>query len=96
MYVCIYKCVKVKVTQLCPTLYDSEDYTVRGILQARILEWVACLSLLQGIFTAQGLNPGLSHCRHILYELSHQGSPIYVCMCIYMDKYTHVFEVNYW
>ena len=92
----MYKCVKVKVTQLCPTLYDSEDYTVRGILQARILEWVACLSLLQGIFTAQVSNPGLSHCRQILYELSHQGSPIYVCMCIYMDKYTHVFEVNYW
>ena len=32
---------KVKVAQLCPTLCDTMDYTVHGILQARILEWVA-------------------------------------------------------
>ena len=31
----------MKVTQPCPTLCDSIDYTVHGILQARILEWVA-------------------------------------------------------
>ena len=33
--------MKVKVTQLGPTLCDPMDYTVHGILQARILEWVA-------------------------------------------------------
>ena len=33
--------MKVKVTQSCPTLCDSIGYTVHGILQARILEWVA-------------------------------------------------------
>ena len=44
------------------------------ILQARILEGVA-LSLLQGIFPIQGSNPGLLHCRWILYQLSHKGSP---------------------
>ena len=33
------------------------------------------LSLLQGIFPTQGSNPGLPHCRWILYLLSHQGSP---------------------
>ena len=33
--------VKVKVTQQCPTLCYPMDYTVHGILQARILEWVA-------------------------------------------------------
>ena len=32
-------------------------------------------SLLQGIFPTQGSNPGLPHCRRILYPLSHQGSP---------------------
>ena len=42
-----------------------------GMLQARILEWVALLSL-QGIFPTHGL--GLLHCRQILYCLSHQGS----------------------
>ena len=31
----------VKVTQVCPTLCDPMGYTVHGILQARILEWVA-------------------------------------------------------
>ena len=36
--------------------------------------WSA-LSLLQGIFTTQGSNPGLPHWRQILYQLSHKGSP---------------------
>ena len=31
-------------------------------------------SLLQGIFPTQGSNPGLQHCRQILYQLSHEGS----------------------
>ena len=44
-----------------------------GILQARILEWVAVP--IQGIFPPQGSNPGLLHCRQIFYQLSHQGSP---------------------
>ena len=35
---------------------------------------VGSLSLLQGIFPTQGLNPGLLHCRRILYRLSHKGS----------------------
>ena len=36
---------------------------------------VGSQSLLQEILTTQGSNPGLLHCRHILYHLSHQGSP---------------------
>jgi len=36
---------------------------------------VGCHTLLQGIFLTQGSNPGLPHCRWILYHLSHQGSP---------------------
>ena len=32
-------------------------------------------SLLQGIFPTQGSNPGLPHCRQMLYQLSHHGSP---------------------
>ena len=73
----------VKIAQSCLTLCDPMDCTVHGILQARILEWVAfpfsrgssqlrdrtqvsrpeywsgSLSLLQGIFSTQGLNLGL-------------------------------------
>ena len=36
---------------------------------------VVSLSLLQRIFPTQGSNPGLLHCRWILYQLSYQGSP---------------------
>ena len=38
---------------------------------------VRSLSLLQGIFPTLGSNPGLLHCRWILYQLSHKGSPHY-------------------
>ena len=36
---------------------------------------VGSLSLLQGIFPTQGLNPGLPHCRGNLYQVNHQGRP---------------------
>ena len=35
---------------------------------------VGSLSLLKRIFSTQGLNPGLPHCRRILYQLSHKGT----------------------
>ena len=58
-----------------PILCDPVDCSppsssVHGILQARILEWVA-FPFLQGIFPAQELNRGPQHCRQILYHLSH-------------------------
>ena len=37
---------------------------------------MGCHALLQGIFPTWGSNPGLPHCRRILYHLSHQGSPM--------------------
>ena len=61
------------VAQSCLTLCNPVDYTVHGILQARILEWVAFPFL--EIFPTQGSNPGLPHRRWILYRLSHKGSP---------------------
>ena len=73
----IYRKVNVRVAQSCSVLCDPVDYTVHEILQTRRLEWVAIRSLLQGIFPTQGSNPGLPHCSRILYQLSHQGSPIY-------------------
>ena len=65
---------KVKVAQLCPTLCDPMDYTVHGILQAGILEWVA-FPFSRASSQTQGSNPDLLHCRRILYQLSHKGSP---------------------
>ena len=48
------------------------DYTVHGVLQVRIQDWIA-FSLLQQIFSTQESNLGLLHCRQILYQLSYQG-----------------------
>ena len=75
------KSVYVLVAQLCPTLCDPMNCSppgssVHGILQARILEWVAS-PFSRGIFLTQGLNPGLLNCRQILYNLSHQESPLF-------------------
>ena len=57
---------------------------------------VGSLSFLQGIFLTEGLNLGLPHCRHILYQLIPKGSPKMplihhlililltdICICIY-------------
>ena len=65
--------VSVLVAQSCPTLMDCSPpgSSVRGISQARILEWVA-ISFSRGIFLTQGSNPGLPHCRQT--HLSHRGS----------------------
>ena len=97
--------IKVKVSRLRQTLCDPMDYTVHEILQARILEWnspgkntgVGSLSLLQGIFPTQESNPGLLHCRRILYQLSCEGRLSYksllspVCDIIIMLGFTPSF-----
>ena len=67
----------VLVAQLCLTLCDPRDSSppgssVHGILQARILKWVATpFSRGSPGNPTQGLNPSLPHCRQILYHLSH-------------------------
>ena len=48
-------------------------YAIRGILQPSILEWVSHAHL-QEIFPIQGWNPGLPHCRRILYQLGHKAA----------------------
>ena len=66
----------VKVTQSCPTLCDPMDYTVHGILQARILEWIA-VPFSRG--SSQPWDRTQVSRREslpqILYQLNHQGSP---------------------
>ena len=61
--VCVCACVCAKMLQSCLTLCDPMDYSppgssIQGILQARILEWVAMPSS-RGIFPTQGSNPCL-------------------------------------
>ena len=65
--------MKVKVTQLYPTLCDPMDCSPWN--SPGQSTGLRRLSLLQGIFPTQGLNPGPPHCRQILYQLSHKGSP---------------------
>ena len=67
------------VAQLCSTLCDPRDCSppgssVHGYSLGKNTG-VGCHALLLGIFPTQGLNPGLPHCRQILYCLSHLGSP---------------------
>ena len=67
------------VTQSCLTLYNLMDSSPPGSSDP----WDSpgkntgegCHALLQGIFPTLGLNTVLLHCRQILYQLSHQGSP---------------------
>ena len=68
-----------EVAQSCLTLCNTMDCSPTRLLRP----WdssgkntgVGCHFLLQGIFPTQGSNPGLQHCRQMLYPLSHQGSP---------------------
>ena len=60
---------------LCyPMDYSLPDPSVLGDSPGKNTG-VGCHALLQGIFSTQGSNPGLLHCRQILYHLSHQGNP---------------------
>ena len=54
------------VAQLCSTLCDLMDDS-----PPRKNTWVGCHALLQRIFPTQESNPGIPHCREILYHLSH-------------------------
>ena len=65
--------VKVKVAQLCPTLWPHGPYSPWNSPGQNT--GVGSLSLLQGIFLTQESNWGLLHRRQILYQLSYEGSP---------------------
>ena len=55
-------------------LENSMDCIVHGVAESDTTEQLS-LSIYQGIFPTHGSNPGLPHCRRILYQLSHKGSP---------------------
>ena len=71
--------MKVLAAWSYPTFCDPMDcsppgFSVHGDSPGKNTG-VGCHALLQGIFPTQGSNPGLPHCRRILYRLNHQGSP---------------------
>ena len=81
---------------LCDPIYCSPPgASVHRIFQARMLE-LGCHADLQEIFLTQGLDPGLRHCRWILYCLSPLGElqiqcnlcvllHLALCLCIHQD-----------
>ena len=85
--------MKVKVVQLCPTLCDPMDYTVHGILQARILEWV------DFPFSGDLPNPGIELRSPTLQVDSLPAEPpgkpdlviyIYTYVGMYLSGYIHI------
>ena len=85
-----WKVIKILICIFClwiPGVYSLSHVwlfaTVWAVAHQAPLPWdcsgkntgVGSLSLFQGIFPTQGSNQGLPHCRRILYDLSHQGSP---------------------
>ena len=75
-------CAVGLVAQFCLTLCNPMDCSPPG---TSILgdspgknTGVGCHALFQGIFPSQGLNPGFSHCKQILYQLSYQESPFHL------------------
>ena len=69
------KVASVMFDSLRPPDCSPPVSSVRGILRARILEWLAILFSRRSSPT-QGLNPGLLNCKQMLYCLSHQGNAI--------------------
>ena len=71
MYSSTNHAVKVKVSQSCLTFCNPySPWNSSGQKTG-----VGSFSFLQGIFLTQGSNPGIPHCKRILYQLNHQGSP---------------------
>ena len=79
------------VALLCLTLFDPGDCSPRGTSVHGDTPGkntgVSCHVLLRGIFPTRGLNPGLPHCRWVLYLLSYQGS---LSSCLPSPDFTHV------
>ena len=81
LQICVCVCVTIMymVAQSCPTICNPMDCSpsgssVHGDSPGKNTG-VGCHALLQEIISTQGSNPGLPHCRRILYHLSHQGNP---------------------
>ena len=69
--------------------YSPRGSFVHGILQARILEWIA-ISFSQGIFPTRESNPHLLHWQEDSLLLSHWRSLCHIYMCMYMWVYIYV------
>ena len=73
---------------LCPWRWDISSQLLQ-YHAAATPTGVGSLSLLQGIFSTQGLNPRLLHCKQIPYRLSHQGPKMADGVSVILDLETH-------
>ena len=64
-----------KWKSLSPVWLFVSPWTIQSTKFSRPEYWSGSLFLLQRIFSTQRSNPGLRHCRQILYQLSHKGRP---------------------
>ena len=85
----LYIKVKVNIAESYPTLWDPMDYSPWNSQGQNTA--VGSHSFLQDIFPNQGPNPGLPHCRWILYQLSHKANPFHMYVCIYLFSMGMVF-----
>ena len=94
VYIYIHMCVlSHSVMSNCLQLQGLQllDSSVHGNSPGKNIG-VACHDLLQGIFPTQRQNPGLPHCRRILYHLSRQGSPyIHIHTHVQSDAHIHLY-----
>ena len=85
--------MKMLVSQSCLSLCNLMDCSPPGSCP-----WdspgkntgVGCHALLQGIFLTWGLNPGLPHCRQILYHLEPPGKPVRTAILTNIGDGMHV------
>ena len=101
LWVCECVCtVLCLLTQSCLTLCEPMDCSLPGSSVHRDSlgknTGVGCHALLQGIFPTQGSNPGLPHCRWILYHLSHQGSPRILEWVAYTRLIKTIIDFFFW
>ena len=95
--VCVCVCL---FAHLCLTLWGPMDWRPRGSSvhgdSPGKNAGMGCHTLLQGIFPTQELNPGLPHCRRILYYVSHQGTTRLLPSnaCFPVQKILHRLEVG--
>ena len=68
--------IDIEVAQSCPTFCDPMDRLLCPWNFPGKNTGVGCHFLLQEVFPIQGSNPGLPHCKRILYHVSHQGSEV--------------------
>ena len=86
---------ELKVTQSCPTLCTPMDYTVHGILQATIVEWVAYP--FSSDLPNQGIDPGSPALQEDSLPTQLSGKPLmckFIHMCVYRYMYVYKCSVH--